>query len=113
MLIADHLRWQAGCTNPACVHFQGWDSPLVVPLRTTYDDWKGHPGMNMFGSHSFFPHMSNEWEGLVTLKRQQLPVELSEGVVCLREEEAFCVDGDAGTMKLVAAVPVEAEALSQ
>lgn len=99
---------------PACVQFQGWDNPSVVPSRARYDDWKGHPGMNMFGSHSFFPHMSIEWEGTVAQKRQDvLPKELGEGVVCLREDEAFCVDGDAGTMKLVSALPVEAEALSQ
>jgi hypothetical protein len=96
------------------VQCQGWDDPSVVLSRARYDDWKGHPGMNMFGSHSFFPHMSNEWEGTVAQKRQELlPEKLGDGIICLREEEAFCVDGEAGTMQVVSAVLVEAEAASQ
>jgi len=52
----------------------------------------------MLGPHAFFPHMTEDWEGLVEQKRQEL--EQAEALVCLRDFDACCVDGSIQVMRI-------------
>ena len=51
---------------------QGWDDPSIVPGRETYDDWKGQLGLDLAKGASFFPHMNDEFETLVSNKKEEL-----------------------------------------
>ena len=85
--------------------WKGWDDPSVVPGKETYDDWKGYPGLDMVGSQSFFPHMSDDWENTVAEKRQEVqPKELADKIVCLGEYDACCIDGSDQIMSLASGV---------
>ena len=74
--------------------WKGWDDPSVVPGKETYADWRGDKpsfGLNLVGDASFFPHMSDDWDELVEEKRSSLPKD--SALYCLREWDAFCVEG--------------------
>lgn len=68
--------------------WKGWDDPRVVPGREDQQTWKNAPGLGLVGSLSFFPHMDESWEELVSQKRKGLPE-----VQCLSEEAVLCVRG--------------------
>lgn len=58
--------------------------------RETYADWKNVPGFGLVGDTSFFPHMDDRWLSLVEEKKSDLN---DASIVCLRDEEACCIDG--------------------
>ena len=72
-----------------------------MPEKETYDEWKGHLGLAMAGSRSFFPHMSNDWETLVEEKKSAMDENKASCVVCLGEFDACCVDGTARKAMIV------------
>ena len=71
--------------------WKGWDNPQVVPGREEYEDWEGIPGLDLASGCSFFPHMETTWETLVSEKRNELPKEAEEKLVCLNEDSVFCI----------------------
>jgi hypothetical protein len=84
--------------------WKGWDDPRVVTGREDPQAWKGAPGLGLVGSLSFFPHMDDSWEELVSQKKNDIPcVEClsEEAVLCVRgrDEMWFITDSDSGTAK--------------
>lgn len=78
--------------------WKGWDDPSVVPGKETYEDWlhdngetSDSSGLNFVGGASFFPHMSDDWLGLVDEKKDSLPQD--GDLYCLQEWDACCVEG--------------------
>ena len=72
--------------------WKGWDDPSVVPGKETYDDWLDCNGFGFAGNHSFFPHMSDDWQDVV--EENVEAQNLGSNVYCLREENVCCVIGD-------------------
>jgi len=81
--------------------WKAWDDPSVVPGKETYGDWTDSRGLGTAGRTSFFPHMTEEWRDLTERKTKEL---LRDGaaadtgrsdasVFCLRDDQAFAVDG--------------------
>lgn len=76
----------------ATATWKGWDDPSVVPGRESYDQWQNCNGLGFVGDHSFFPHMSDNWEDLVADKKMK-SADIGDKVCCLREEDVCCVIG--------------------
>lgn len=83
----------------ATATWKGWDDPSIVPGKETYEDWMNSKGLEMVGDCSFFPHMSEDWVGLVEEKKKDIlnidgdDDDKEDRVICLREEDVCCVGG--------------------
>ena len=77
--------------------WKGWDDPSVVPGRETYDAWLGVSGMDLLGGASMFPHMTEQWESLVTEKT----VGFDSHVYCLSDSQMCLVDGEQQTISTI------------
>jgi Peptidase family S51 len=84
-----------------------WDDCTVVPGRQQYSDWDQVAGLGMVGPHSFFPHMTDEWQPLVDRKREEDGG--NKSVVCLRDQDVCLVDGSARALTVVSAPPPTAD----
>ncbi|KAL7555471.1 hypothetical protein ACA910_006133 [Epithemia clementina (nom. ined.)] len=75
-----------------------WDNPTIVPGRESYDEWKTVTGLNVVGRNaSIFPHMSDEWQDVVTENSPRL--DPPHSVICLLEDDVLCVlGGDVGAV---------------
>lgn len=78
------------CAQVDTACWKGWDDPRVVPDRTTYGAWSKTPGMCLLGNEvCFFPHMGQEWEGLIEEKLQ----DQTKDVLALRDTDVCFIDG--------------------
>ena len=84
---------------------KGWDDPSIVPGKGTYADWKGVRGFGMVGNASFFPHMEQQWMRLVAEKQKELASPAKDEVICLRDEDVCCVDGESKSISMFSAQP--------
>ncbi len=74
--------------------WKGWDDPSVVPGRESYDAWRGISGLDLLGGASIFPHMTEQWESLVTEKT----VGFDSHVYCISDSQMCLVDGEQQTI---------------
>lgn len=86
-----------------------WDDPSVVPGKETYQDWTDIRGLDGAGRTSLFPHMTEEWQEVAEHRTEELlesttskgdedndnedPLSLSPSVRCIRDDQAYVVDG--------------------
>lgn len=82
-----------------------WDDPSVVPGRESYDDWLGISGLDLLGGASIFPHMTEQWESLVTEKT----VGFDSHVYCLSDSQMCLVDGEKQTISAINSDEVQYE----
>jgi Peptidase family S51 len=80
-----------------------WDDCSVVPGRDQYRDWDAVGGLGMVGPHSFFPHMTGDWQPLVDRKR--MDDDRNNFVVCLRDQDVCLVDGSARALTILSSPP--------
>jgi Peptidase family S51 len=76
-----------------------WDDCGVVPGREQYRDWDAVGGLGMVGPHSYFPHMTDDWQPLVDRKR--MDDDRNNCVVCLRDQDVCLVDGSARALTIL------------
>jgi Peptidase family S51 len=84
-----------------------WDDCSVVPGRQQNSDWDSVAGLGMVGPHSYFPHMTDEWQPLVDRKRGE--DDGNKSVVCLRDQDVCLVDGSARALTVVSSPPPTAD----
>ena len=86
----------------------------MVPGKETYQDWTDIRGLDGAGRTSLFPHMTDEWQDVAEHRTEELlestqhssaskgddedndnedPLSLSPSVRCIRDDQAYAVDG--------------------
>ena len=86
----------------------------MVPGRESYGDWNHIKGLNVTGCTSFFPHMDDKWKELIDRRTKQLLFDIAKATIpssahslpssqdqslasssvrCIRDDEAYVVDG--------------------
>mmetsp|Transcript_11936 Transcript_11936/g.39293 ORF Transcript_11936/g.39293 Transcript_11936/m.39293 type:complete len:235 (+) Transcript_11936:48-752(+) len=74
------------------VVWKGWDVRRAVP-----ESWNNLAGLNLLPNDaSIFAHHAREWEDVVSARAGELP----GPVLCLRDDEALVLEGDAEPLRL-------------
>jgi hypothetical protein len=65
------------------------------------DDWNLISGMKLAGGASFFPHMSPEWDHVVSLNTKLWQDSDRNHLFLLKDDDVVLVDGDIKYVSLV------------